>query len=623
MARITISSNNLFPGPRGAQGPQGDPGGPAGPQGPEGPQGPTGPQGPQGIQGPIGPTGASGAQGPKGETGNTGAAGSSGIVSVTSPITNVGSESAAIIGINTANFALLNTANTFTVAPQQITIDTAANKGLIIRGATSQSANLQEWQNSSGTVLSRVRPTGGAVFNGLTVFGTDYASGNASALFESAATTNIPIVVRGAASQTAHLQQWQNSAATVLASIDANGSGRFAFFGVGTGVSLTAMNNTLITSASLVGVIVKGAASQTADLHQWQNSSGTVLARVDASGGVRLDTSSTNTSPFGVAGQIRLYNTSNTNSNYTQIENYANTAISSGITFQNTDWTNNYGRVVIGTRSAAGFNTNAFIVPSGGGFFTSTNTAASVVATIRGAASQTANLQEWQDSSSTVLAHIRTDGRYSGDSVLVNYAQSRALTGAYIDFLNFASSVAIVGRTTTTAPNLIIRQMASQTADMQQWQNSAGTVLASITSSGNANFSNVGQFSGGTNACWVGTTGDTIAFSANRNFSTGTFTNTSKATAFIYLTAAPSDGFISFWTSGTNNNFGAERVRIDKVGNLLVGTTSTATTSAGTIHIANGTAPTANLTGGGVLYVEAGALKYRGSSGTITTIANA
>lgn len=34
----------------------------------------------------------------------------------------------------------------------------------------------------------------------------------------------------------------------------------------------------------------------------------------------------------------------------------------------------------------------------------------------------------------------------------------------------------------------------------------------------------------------------------------------------------------------------------------------------------NGAAPTASLTGGGIMYVEAGALKYRGSSGTITTI---
>ena len=67
----------------------------------------------------------------------------------------------------------------------------------------------------------------------------------------------------------------------------------------------------------------------------------------------------------------------------------------------------------------------------------------------------------------------------------------------------------------------------------------------------------------------------------------------------------------------------AEVARLDNAGNLLLGLTSVATSSAKTIHIANGTAPTANPTGGGVLYVEAGALKYRGSSGTITTIAAA
>jgi hypothetical protein len=41
------------------------------------------------------------------------------------------------------------------------------------------------------------------------------------------------------------------------------------------------------------------------------------------------------------------------------------------------------------------------------------------------------------------------------------------------------------------------------------------------------------------------------------------------------------------------------------------------------IFIGNGTAPSSNPTAGGILYVEAGALKYRGSSGTITTLANA
>jgi hypothetical protein len=37
----------------------------------------------------------------------------------------------------------------------------------------------------------------------------------------------------------------------------------------------------------------------------------------------------------------------------------------------------------------------------------------------------------------------------------------------------------------------------------------------------------------------------------------------------------------------------------------------------------NGTAPSVSLSGGGILYVEAGALKYRGSSGTVSTIAPA
>jgi len=66
----------------------------------------------------------------------------------------------------------------------------------------------------------------------------------------------------------------------------------------------------------------------------------------------------------------------------------------------------------------------------------------------------------------------------------------------------------------------------------------------------------------------------------------------------------------------------AERMRIDSSGNLLVGLAAAGTTAAKTIQIADGTAPTANVSGG-QLYVEAGALKYRGSSGTVTTLANA
>jgi hypothetical protein len=67
---------------------------------------------------------------------------------------------------------------------------------------------------------------------------------------------------------------------------------------------------------------------------------------------------------------------------------------------------------------------------------------------------------------------------------------------------------------------------------------------------------------------------------------------------------------------------GSEIARFDVDGNFYVGMNTLATSSQKTIHIGNGTAPTANPLGG-VLYVESGALKYRGSSGTVTTIANA
>jgi len=83
---------------------------------------------------------------------------------------------------------------------------------------------------------------------------------------------------------------------------------------------------------------------------------------------------------------------------------------------------------------------------------------------------------------------------------------------------------------------------------------------------------------------------------------------------FYWQTAAPgtADNPIAF----------TQAMTLDASGNLLVGLATAGTTAAKTIQIANGTAPTANVTGG-QLYVESGALKFRGSSGTITTIAAA
>ena len=60
--------------------------------------------------------------------------------------------------------------------------------------------------------------------------------------------------------------------------------------------------------------------------------------------------------------------------------------------------------------------------------------------------------------------------------------------------------------------------------------------------------------------------------------------------------------------------------RIDTSKNVLIGAlAASGATAQNSVQLANGVAPTSNIVGG-QLYVEAGALKYRGSSGTITVL---
>ena len=99
------------------------------------------------------------------------------------------------------------------------------------------------------------------------------------------------LAVRGAASQTANLQEWQNSAGSVLGQIDSAGNlnflNRIVYSGqvyVGTGNYLGASMHNVAGGAGEMRLLLRGTASQTADLQQWQNSSGTVLASISASG---------------------------------------------------------------------------------------------------------------------------------------------------------------------------------------------------------------------------------------------------------------------------------------------------------------------------------------------------
>jgi len=119
-----------------------------------------------------------------------------------------------------------------TAGGSTITASGAAVKPLVLKGATSQTANLQEWQNSSGTVGASIDQYGIATLAGLVTYGNNSFEGNLS--IGSYLTSKLSVttdsatkkgaVVKGAASQTANLQEWQNSAGAVLASVGSDGA---------------------------------------------------------------------------------------------------------------------------------------------------------------------------------------------------------------------------------------------------------------------------------------------------------------------------------------------------------------------------------------------------------------
>jgi hypothetical protein len=83
------------------------------------------------------------------------------------------------------------------------------------------------------------------------------------------------------------------------------------------------------------------------------------------------------------------------------------------------------------------------------------------------------------------------------------------------------------------------------------------------------------------------------------------------------------DGTLRFYVNGSTTTIGSEAMVINTSGNVGVGVSTFGTSAAKVLGLADATAPSTSPAGMGQLYVEAGALKYRGSSGTITTIAAA
>lgn len=277
---------------------------------------------------------------------------------------------------------------------------------------------------------------------------------------------------------------------------------RFRIPGIGLNITSNSTINT--ASASTVGLIIKGAASQTADLQQWQDSAGNVLATLKSSGTLVIGGTVSVNSMFG----ITLYNkvlTSFYTGNNTSYEGTFN------FTKGNTtgQWmaigsTGNGANGVASINIADGGNFKLFSVGYTGNTEINLSSASSVGLIVKAAASQTADLQQWQDSAGTVLAKIMSNGSLfvnstgtANDPITIQRASATrfkvdpygnvfavALTAGNV-VNSIAGTTAGIYATSASTIGAVIRGAASQTANLQEWQDSAGIVLAKIDASGN------------------------------------------------------------------------------------------------------------------------------------------
>jgi hypothetical protein len=275
---------------------------------------------------------------------------------------------------------------------------------LRVLGASGQTANLQQWENG-GVVQAFVSPFGSVAFG---TAGTIYS---ARLSVNTGTATTIGAVVRGAASQTANLTEWQDSSGTSLARINSAGSfiAPFSFIGPSASAISSVNIGVIPSSASNSGIIVRGAASQTADLQQWQNSAGTVKAKINSAGDLTAPSVNATWSMASYAGSASV------------VPIFIQGAASQTASLQ--EWKNSSGTVLANVSAGGSLISQSGRLIAGGAagagrLDIQTSSTTQVASTIRGSASQTADLTQWQDSTQAVLAKVDSAGNLTAASII-------------------------------------------------------------------------------------------------------------------------------------------------------------------------------------------------------------
>lgn len=179
-------------------------------------------------------------------------------------------------------------------AQLEVVASAAGTKGQIIKAAAAQSANLSEWQNSSGTVGSSISKDGRRINIGETAGAVSPPTSDAAQVVLATSSADRCRIQMTQGSNTWGIQLYADGHTYID---NDNSGGKTVWRGVGNARRVTFADNPSIMVEPMAttskGLVVQGLAAQTANLQEWQNSSGTVLSSITASGAVMIGSSGT------------------------------------------------------------------------------------------------------------------------------------------------------------------------------------------------------------------------------------------------------------------------------------------------------------------------------------------
>jgi hypothetical protein len=361
----------------------------------------------------------------------------------------------------------------------RVIANSSSDIGQIVKGVVSQSVDLQQYQNSVGTVLGRVDPSGNVGITGKLQVGDPTIPTGVQAIIKGVS-TNIPLQVKRATGQTVDLIQVLSDVGAVLAKVDQVGGGTFA--------SLVSGGNNVLTTASTYASTVAG------------RSGAVALTAADIAAGTFP------TGAFAIPGSLTVAGspvvTSATAGGVTSVDGrtgvvtLAAADIAAGTyptgTFAYPGSLTVAGSAVLTTASAiaesqitslvsdlAAKATDTLVVHKAGGDTIQSALSSTIGLIVKGAVSQAADLQQWQNSGGTVLAQFTSTGQLN----LPGFQTTGAIGIAGPIPFAYSSQIG-VSTHDTTAIGIVVRGVASQSADLQQWQSSGGTAYTGIDKNG-------------------------------------------------------------------------------------------------------------------------------------------